>query len=249
MSLSLTSSVSAMAPLLSTYFLAIGGVEPYTYSVLTGDGTIDSVSGQYTAPPVMNSNPKLAIETIQVVDSAGTPATATLDILVADPIYLLCDIIQKEMNLAQGRVYLFNQKIMQPTDAGLYVAVSVPSCKPFGNNISFDGGGAGLDAVQSVNVLANVAIDVISRGPDAFNRKTGVLFALGSVYSENQQVMNSFNIGKLPSVGQFVDLSGIDGDAIPYRYRISFNMQYFDRQIKAAPYYDDFADVAVTTEP
>jgi hypothetical protein len=55
--------------------------------------------------------------------------------------------------------------------------------------------------------------------------------------------------GGLPPGGQFVNLSMIDGDAIPYRFNISVNMQYFVRKVKAVAYFDDFADVEVTTEP
>lgn len=238
-----------MAPGTSTYVGGAGGVEPYVYSVVPGGagGTIDPDTGLYQTPLTMNANPKLTTDILKVTDDDGD--TATYPILVTNPLGLFCEILQQELGLAAGRVYLWNQKIMQPTDSGLYIAVSVLTCKPFANTVKPDGSGAGMDAVQSINMLATVSIDAISRGPEALNRKEEILLALAGLYSQSQQELNSFNIGKLPPGGQFVNLSNIDGEAIPYRFNISVNMQYFVRKVKAVPYYDDFAAVEVTTEP
>jgi hypothetical protein len=127
--------------------------------------------------------------------------------------------------------------------------VSVLQCKPFANTNFADGSGSGLDSVQSINMVATLGIDVISRSNEALLRKEEVLMALASDYSQAQQEANSFNIGKLPMGGQFVNLSPVDGAAIPYRFNISVNIQYFKRKVKAVPYFDDFAPVEITTEP
>jgi len=193
----------------------------------------------------VTDTPKQIFDTIQVVDSLG--AIASSQIMVGTPLLLFCDIIQKELGLANGRVYLWDQKIMQPTDSGLYVAVSVLSCKPFANTNSFNG--ATGDAIQSVNMYALLQVDIISRGPEARDRKEEVILALESNYAQSQQEGNSFYIGKLPPGSQFVNLSNQDGAAIPYRFNISVALQYFFVKTKAVPYYDDFSAVAVTTEP
>jgi hypothetical protein len=247
--LALTQSITALAVNLTSSFLATGGTPPYTYSVVPGGagGSINSSSGLYTAPAVVNSNPNQLYDTVRVTDSAS--ATANAQILVGTPLLLLCDILQSELWLAQGRVYLWDQKIMQPTDAGLYVAVSVPSCKPFANTTQPDGSGSGLNSVQVVNMLATVDIDIISRGPDARDRKEELILALNSVYAQSQQEINSFLIGKLPAGSRFLNLSEIDGAAIPYRYKISINMQYAVTKIKPVSYYDTFAAAQVTTDP
>jgi hypothetical protein len=98
-------------------------------------------------------------------------------------------------------------------------------------------------------MLATLSIDIISRSTQALLRKEEVLMALNSNYSEYQQEANSFYIGRLPVGAQFVNLSQIDGAAIPYRFNISINMQYFSRRIKPVDYFDEFSEVAVTTEP
>lgn len=253
MSLSLTQSKTALAVNLTASFLGVGGTSPYVYSVRAGGagGTIDSATGVYTAPPVVNDGsygpPKKLYDTIEVQDSLSAKATA--QILVGNPLLLFCEVIQKELGLANGRVYLWDQKIMQPTDAGLYVAVAIVSCRPFGNSNEYNGAGAGLLSIQSVNMYAQLQIDIISRDAEARDRKEEVLLALASDYAETQQEANSFLIGKLPPNSQFLNLSSPDGAAIPYRFTIGVSMQYFYTKPKDVGYFDTFQDVAVTTEP
>lgn len=248
MSLILTQTKTALAPGLTASFLGSGGTEPYAYSVLPdgAGGTVNSGSGLYTAPDSASSDPSLLYDTIEVADDSGE--TARSSILVGNALLLFCEIIQKELELDDGRVYLWDQKIMQPTDSGLYVAVSVPTCKPFANRI-YPGNDGWSDAVQTVNMLATLDLDIMSRGPAARDRKEEVIMALNSLYAQSQQEMNSFYIGKLPPGARFVNLSFIDGAAIPYRFKISVNIQYAVTKQKAVDYFDTFEEVEITTEP
>lgn len=245
--LTLSQTFTAIGPGLTVSFQAYGGTPSYVYSVRPGGcgGTINASSGIYTAPASVSENPATIADTIQVRDSLGAISTAS--ILVGTPLLLVCDIIQNQMGLAQGRVYLWDQKIMQPTDSGLYVAVSVMNPKVFGNNTSFDGSGSGLVAQQYVNMQAILDIDIISRGPAARDQKEQVVMSLQSIYSEQQQEANSFYISKLPSSGRFLNLSEIDGAAIPYRYKISFAIQYFVNKTVPISYFDTFNSPTVAT--
>lgn len=247
MSLSIVGTKTALAAGLTASFLASGGVEPYAYSVLPGGagGSVNSATGLYTAPASASSNPAQAFDTVQVTDANSD--TATVQILVGTPLLLFCDIIQRELGLAVGRVYLWDQKIKQPTDDGLYIAVSVPSCKPFGNTVKPDPVTGWADAVQSVNMLATLDLDIMSRGPAARDRKEEIILALNGLYSQSQQEANSFYVGKLPAGARFVNLSAIDGAAIPYRFRISVNMQYAFTKSKPAEYFNTFDEPEVTT--
>lgn len=248
----LTGTKTALCAGLTASFLATGGTAPYAYSVIAGGagGSIDSTTGLYTAPSILSTDVKKIYDTIQAQDSTGQVVSA--QILVGTPLLLFCEILQRELELENGRVYLWDQKIMQPTDSGLFIAVSVPSCKPFANNVGPALVNGELDwsiVEQRVNLLATLDIDIISRGPAARDRKEEIILALGSIYSEAQQEANSFSIGRLPPGGRFVNLSMIDGAAIPYRYRISVNMQYGVTKSKAVPYFDTFEDVPITTNP
>lgn len=100
--------------------------------------------------------------------------------------------------------------------------------------------------VQSVNMQGILDIDIISRGPTARDQKELIPLALQSTYSEQQQEANSFFIAKLPWGGQFVNLSNIDGSAIPYRYKISYAIQYFIRNVVPVPYFTQFSASKLT---
>lgn len=168
-------------------------------------------------------------------------------IMVGTPIFLLADIIRREMGLTQDQVWLWDQKFNIPTDEKLYVAIRFLSAKPFGNSNRFLGSEEDGEAVQSVNMNALMSIDIFSRSAIARDRKEEIILALQSDYAQRQQELNSFYVAKLSS--GFVDLSQIDGPAIPYRFNITVNMQYFVKKRKSVPYFDTFEDVDVQTEP
>lgn len=232
---------------LQTSFQASGGTPPYVYSVVPAGagGSIDPSTGVYTSSANINKSGQY--DTVVATDSLA--ATAQLRILNANALMLVCDIIQKFMGLTQNQVYLYNQKIMIPTDERLYIAVGVLSCKPFANNTKYDSLVPGLTEVQSTNFLANLSIDILSRDLSALNRKEEVIMALQSSYAEQQQELNSFYIANVSN--GFNNLSQDDGAAIPNRFNISANIQYFVSKSTPVDFFDDFDDPAFTvvTEP
>lgn len=253
MSLGLTATFKAVAPNITSSFLGTGGTPPYTYSVLAGGagGTINASTGVYTAPAVVNGGSYLPsaklYDTVQVQDSLS--AVATFQILVGTVLLLFCDVLQTQLGLTNGRVYLWDQKLFQPTDSGLYIAVSELRCKPFGNVNTPVSSGGGLNSVQSVNMYSQLQIDVISRDTEARDRKEEIIMALDSDYARLQQTANGFYIGKLPPGAQFVNLSQIDGAAIPYRYSIAASLQYAISKTSAVPYFNTFSTPQVITNP
>lgn len=242
-------SFSAVAANVTSSFLASGGTAPYVYAVRAGGagGTINSVTGLYLAPAAASSDPKKAFDIIDVTDNVG--ARASLNILVGTSLLLFCDIIAKEMDLPIGRVVVWDQKIFQPTDEKLYVAVKVLTCKPFANTNKGMPVTGSFDSVQSINMYAQLQLDIISRGPEARDRKEEMVMALASNYAQSQQEANSFFIGKIPAGGQFINLSSPDGAAIPYRFNISVGIQYFVTKVKEVPFMDTFETPVITTEP
>lgn len=256
MSLVLNQTKTALAPGLTASFLVSGGTGPYVYSVLAGGagGSINSATGLYTAPIAVpagsSTNAALLYDTIQATDSLA--ASTTSQILVGTPLLLFCEILQRELGLANGRVYIFDQKIFQPSDNGIYIAVAVPSCKPFSNNIKpaiISGVPDWSQSYQYTSFLAMLDINIISRDTSALNRKEEVILALNSIYAESQQEGNSFYIGKIPPNSGFRNLSMIDGAAIPYRYQISINMQYSVSKQKPVEYFDTFPEIQTATNP
>jgi hypothetical protein len=244
MSLSIVSFTTAIGPNLSTYFTGLGGNPPYTYSVQSGGagGVIDPSLGVYTSPAALPVEASQAFDTVVVTDSLG--ATASLSILIGSPIMLFCDILQNFMQIPNDHIYVWDQKLNQPKDFNPYIAVSVESCKPFGNTNSLDQNG---NSIQSVNMLAKLGIDIISRGLAARDRKEEIVLALKSDYSKTQQALNFFKIGELPM--EFINLSEIDGASIPYRFHLSVNIQYSFVKSNAVPIYTSIQTPEILTNP
>ena len=142
-----------------------------------------------------------------------------------------------------------DQKIFQFADDDLYIAVSVPLCKPYSNNVIPDPTEGWDNPIQYTNISAIVDVDIISRGPAARDRKEEVVLAFNSIYSQSQQETNSFYIGKLPPSARFTNLSQIDGAAIPYRYKISVALNYAIFKQKHSDYFDTFQKVALAENP
>jgi hypothetical protein len=236
----------AVAPGRSASFFASGGTPPYTYSIIPANaagGSINGVSGYYTAPSVWIQDAKHTFDTIQAVDGVG--ATATAKILVGQPMILLLEIIQRQMNLPADRVYIYGQKKFEPSNAGIYIVLSHVSQKVFGNSNRMNPDTLLSD--QYLSVSARIGVDVFSVDESALWRKDEVLLALASDYSERQQNANGFQIGKLPVGGQMVALPNIDGTHIPYRFHFDIGLQYAYVKTSAADYFDTFDNAEVTT--
>jgi len=231
----------ALAPNAKAPFEGIGGLAPYLYSVVAGGagGTINPSTGLYTAPS------QTGIDTIRVTDAASQ--VAQLQVGVSSPIQLVCDIIQTYMQLQVGQVMLWDQKWNVPNDSRLYVVISELSCKPFANNNRLDGSGSSLNTILSTNFQVTLQLNVMSRTDIARLRKEEVILALMSDYSERQQEINSFYIAPISS--SFINLSEVDGAAIPYQYSINVNMQYFVSKTQAVNYYDSFDEASVIVDP
>lgn len=234
----LAQTYTAIAPATTASFQAYGGTGPYTYGLVAGGagGSINATSGIYVSPAKVSYDPRLLYDVVQCSDSLGQTAVAR--ILVGTPIVLVCDILQQSLGLASGRIYLWDQKLFQPTDSGMYVIVSNPICRPFGNTNRFNGV---EDSSRQMAVMwAMLDIDVISRSTEARDRKEEVVMAFLSEYSQGQQYANHFHLGRLPLTRQFINLSDPDGAAIPYRYKISVAMQYAACIETPTTYFDNF---------
>lgn len=243
MALSVIQNSTAIARNLVAQFKGVGGTPPYSYAVLPDGpgGVIDPLTGFYTSPNFTGK------EVIQVTDSAIVPAVVTTSILVCTVQQLVCEIIQKQMYLDDGRVFMFDQKIPQPKDEKIFVVVQTLLSKPFGNKSEFLTDDPGMVEVQTVNMYENLSIDIKSRGPDARDRKEEIIMALRSTYAKQQMAANSFYIAAISN--SFLNLSELDGAAIPYRFNISVAVQYMVTKSRAVPFFDTFQAPAVTTEP
>lgn len=238
--ITITQTAKALTVNRTSSFLANGGTGPYLFEVEAGGaGGSITLEGLYTAPAAVNPDPSKAFDVVRVTDSLGD--TATSKILVADTLSIFCEVLQRELNLPDGRVYLFNEKIMKPTDSGVYIAVSVLSDRPFGNNRRFIHSGT-PGSEQYITVVSRIGVDVMSRSHEARDRRFEVLMALASDYSIKQQEANGFQISRLPLSAQIANLSAIDGAAIPFRFHFDVNITHSVSKSAPVSYYSTFND-------
>lgn len=228
MSLSLISNGTSLAPNGMIPFAGTGGIPPYVYSVVPGGvgGSINATSGVYVAPA------ETGFDTIRVVDSIL--ATATTVIGIQNVLEMVCNIIQTGLGLPNGRIWLWNQKVNIPIDEKLYITVGVEASKVFGNDITY----LGSTAVVSCNVCDTLSIDAMSRGPIARDQLNRIVLSFNSAYAEQQMELNSFRI--FPVSTPFLNISGIDGAAIPYRFRNTVKVQYFVTSVDSVQYFSTF---------
>jgi hypothetical protein len=121
-------------------FTASGGVVPYTYSILSGGGTINSMTGFYTAPG--SAGPVV----IEVTDLASHTATSSVDVYAAlqiVPSSITLAVDDTETFTATGGVPPYIYSIASGggtinTSTGLYTAPGTP-------------GGASVEVTDSVS--------------------------------------------------------------------------------------------------
>jgi hypothetical protein len=222
-------------------FYASGGVEPYVFSLTSEDdyvnGSIDSVTGIYTAPNSYGDD--------KIIVTDANSDTAEIEVFIMNTYSLLIDIIRTEMELENDQVVLYNQKFNIPNDSRMYVSVAIVRDKIFSNKKTHKQIGAGYFQIQDLSHDATIMIDCYSRKEEPINRKDEILMALKSDYAQNQMNLNSFRAFELGS--DFIDVSRVDGTAIPYRFQTSIKMQYITQKIKQVAYYDTFQEIEVKT--
>jgi len=233
-------TLTAISPGLTSSFLGVSGVEPYTYSVKPGGagGSIDS-NGVYTAP----DSPTDSFDIIEVTDSDLVPVVAEASINILTPHQLVLDIVKKELGLADDQLFLWNQKVNVPNDKRLYIDLAVVSTKILGNTKSYSTDG--IKQIQSTNIYDMITLGITSKDVDALERRIEVLQALKSDYAQSQQEANSFSISNVSS--SFVNLSRQEGNALLYAFGLSLTLSYFKKKITNINYYDTFQNTEVTT--
>jgi len=182
---------------------------------------------------------------------------------------IIVDILAREMTLDSGRVFIRDQNLKLPPDDGLYVVVGMVGEQPFGivnsieateitgvNRITVPGSnrftdsgdqritavtGQGLKQVQQIVTQEQIQIDIMSRSREAIQRRWEIFAALASIYSVQQQELNTFKIFKIPS--SFANTSGTEGGSNLNKFSITVTCHVWYRKesyLQSGDYYDDF---------
>lgn len=161
-----------------------------------------------------------------------------------EPIKVICDILAKELTLEEDQVWIYNQKWNIPSDTRVYYVVSYVGQRVIANVRKEYVEGDDLKEYQSVHSLANMTLNIFSRGSEVREAKDLALMALNSTYSQQMQEAQGFQIAR--NSFQVTNTSDIEGTAELYRYSISFNITYKSETTKTIGYYDTFTKEVIT---
>lgn len=159
---------------------------------------------------------------------------------MTDPIKVLRDIIQHELELDNEQVMLAYQKFNIPTK-GLYIVLTNTGASTIIASIDDweDDGAGGLTEVQTLTILDSIQIDIMSFGSEARTRSMEVAMAIHSLYAEQAMEENSLQIARQP--GPFRDTSFLESTEFLQRYTTDVKITSAMTKRKAADYFSDLS--------
>lgn len=169
---------------------------------------------------------------------------------------ILVDIITHELDLPETYgttergdvipcVVIYSQNIKLFNTDKLQITVRASNFNTYSNRIEFkenpkplkpDGSDTYIQ-VQDLNQSCMIQIDCYSRNNEALNRHHEIIFAMDSVYAQEQMDLYNFKLGL---IGNEVNNSGVDGGSDINRFTITFNAIIHFHKEKYINYYDKF---------
>jgi hypothetical protein len=173
----------------------------------------------------------------------STPTTTAIE-----PIKAVANVIQNQLNLPDGRVFIDYERFKIPPE-GLFCVVSY--LKPSETVSSADYFDNSLDQeVQELTMFHHIQIDLMSLIPDnsARLRKEEVLMALHSFYGGNYFAKNGFGVSWIQS--DVLDTSVLEGKNYLNRYTTSCTLTSLHSKSQSSSYFDNFsATLSVNGKP
>lgn len=163
---------------------------------------------------------------------------------MGEPIKHICNILQTQLGLSDGQIWIYNQKRDIPNDFGVYFVVNYTGQSVIGNVRKEIATNNGLVEYQSVHSLANMSLNIFSRSSSIRDMRDQALMALNSTYAQQVQEKYGFQIAR--NSFSVTNTSEIEGVAELNRYTISFNVTYMSETTKSIDYYDTFTKEVIT---
>ena len=147
------------------------------------------------------------------------------------------DILRNEIGLDNNHIWVMSQNRKIPTEAQeLFVIVGAVDFNPISSKSYFDHNSN--SERQVVYGRAMLQIDIFSRSTEARTRRSEILMALNSFYSQEIQNKYHFRIFEIPA--SFVNTSHLEGGSNINRFTIRAYAMCTEVKIKEAEYYDTF---------
>lgn len=146
-------------------------------------------------------------------------------------------IIDKQLNMPEGRVWAYNGTQDLPQDAGLFIILSFLTRSPYSNNIKYVNTAEGLQEVQTSTFAENIMISCISQNTEARDRVHEVLMALKSTYAQYIQEKNHIH---LSTTDEIVDSSFLEATSRMNRFDLKCTVMRGYDIVNNVDYYDKF---------
>lgn len=170
---------------------------------------------------------------------------STSPTIAREPIKVIADVLQRELELQPNQVMLGYEKFNIPeSNLGLYIDLVYLGGKVISNaNYSVDSGES-MDEVQEALMLHTIQIDLLSFDASARVRKEEIAMALGSIYAQSQMDQHSMQISRQPT--PFVDAASLEETKMLNRFTTTILVTALHRKVKAAPFFDSFPAALLT---
>ena len=132
-----------------------------------------------------------------------------------EPDLILADIIQTGLSLTPGRVVVYDENFVAPSDPEIYVIIRKNPARVIGVSNVFDPDTN--EEVKSIALNETYDVEISSQNRTAQERYFEVILALASDYSIQQQEANNIRIFRTRDIQ---DLSLIEGASALRRYLI-----------------------------
>ena len=150
-------------------------------------------------------------------------------------------ILINETDIDKSRIWAYNSNIDLPQDDKLFIILHYGERSPISNTIKYQTTQNGLNEVQSMNIVENVIVSVMSKNNDARDRAPEVVMAMNSTFSRQQQARNKMHISIL---GEILDNSFLEATARINRFDCMLRVFVSFDKIKTVEYFDKFPNTA-----
>jgi len=156
---------------------------------------------------------------------------------------IICNIIQNELGLSDGRIVVKDQNFEPPKDSGLYVIVSFRNSKVASSTNEYNP--VDDTEIKRTVMYHSIDIDITSKNRDAITRKEEVVMSLTSYYAENLMSQEQCKIFRHSPL---LDLSFVENSRALNRYRINVIVCQVKEKIIPIPVFDKFTDITQLIE-
>lgn len=155
---------------------------------------------------------------------------------------IIKQILDKEMQMPQGRVFAYNSNVDLPQDRNLFIVLHYTAKTPYSNNVRYENTKDGkLVEHQMSNFVEDILISLMSVNQDARDRAHEVLMALRSNYAQVLQEQNKVHI---TTQGDIIDKSFLEATSRLNRFDVRAKIYVSYDKITNVDYYDKFPNTS-----